>query len=157
MVDPIPAGTTYNNDVTCSSGTCGFDGSNVTWAGSVPIAGDVTVNFSVATVGMGCGTNVTNLVTVDDPDLYGGPVTKSVGTTLIAGTPAPLDGFEVSVPPPGWTETIVYDPGTDPDWSQVMLAHPQQSTPMVALIWPNSTLTAPAVGVWPDCGQVHWT
>jgi uncharacterized repeat protein (TIGR01451 family) len=119
MVDPIPAGTIYNNDVTCSSGTCGFDGTNVTWAGTIAIAGEVTVGFSVDTDGLPCGSIVVNEATLDDPDLFGGPVTRSASTTLVSSTPAPLDGFEVSVPPPGWTETIVYDPGTDPDWSQV--------------------------------------
>ncbi|MEM2935421.1 MAG: choice-of-anchor J domain-containing protein, partial [Candidatus Thermoplasmatota archaeon] len=29
------------------------------------------------------------------------------------------EGFETSVPPPGWTEVIVNDLGTDPDWSWV--------------------------------------
>ena len=29
------------------------------------------------------------------------------------------EGFETSVPPTGWTEEIVNDPGADPDWSQV--------------------------------------
>jgi uncharacterized repeat protein (TIGR01451 family) len=118
MVDPIPAGTTYNNDVTCSSGTCGFDGTNVTWSGSVAVGGDETVSFSVGTAGLPCGTVVVNQAAMGDPGLFGGPVVRSASTSLVGTTPTALDGFEVSVPPPGWTETIVNDPGTDPDWTR---------------------------------------
>ncbi|MCU0291481.1 MAG: DUF11 domain-containing protein, partial [Thermoanaerobaculaceae bacterium] len=118
MVDPIPAGTTYNSDVTCSAGTCGFDGTNVTWSGSVAVGATVTVSFSVDTDSVACGTFVQNQATLSDPTIVGGPVTRSASTKLISAVPTPLDGFETSVPPPGWTETIVNDPGTDPDWTR---------------------------------------
>ncbi|MEM1513476.1 MAG: choice-of-anchor J domain-containing protein, partial [Candidatus Thermoplasmatota archaeon] len=39
------------------------------------------------------------------------------------------EGFETSVPPPGWTEQIVNDPGTDPDWSQVSSGTNPSCTP----------------------------
>ena len=118
LLDPIPAGATYNNDVTCSAGTCGFNGTSVTWSGTVAIASEVAVSFSVGTVGIPCGTALVNQATLNDPGLYGGPVIKSASTTLVGTTPTPLEGFEVSVPPAGWTETIVFDPGTDPDWTR---------------------------------------
>ncbi len=117
MVDPIPTGVTYNNDVACSAGTCGYDGTNVTWAGAVGIGASVAITFSVDTDGAPCGVLV-NEATLDDPGLFAGAVVKSASTMLTASSPTPLDGFEVSVPPPGWTETIVNDPGTDPDWTQ---------------------------------------
>ena len=119
LVDPIPAGTLYNGDVACSSGTCGFDGASVWWFGTVAVGGEETVSFSVSTAGLPCGTVVPNDATLSDPGLLNGPVTKSAFTTLVYAAPFVEEGFEVSVPPPGWTETIVYDPGTDPDWSQV--------------------------------------
>jgi len=37
MVDPVPAGTVYNGDVACSSGSCSFDGTNVLWSGQVAV------------------------------------------------------------------------------------------------------------------------
>ena len=117
MVDPIPASVTYNNDVACSAGMCGYDGTNVTWAGTVGIGASVAITFSVDTDGAPCGVLV-NEATLDDPGLFAGAVVKSASTMLTASSPTPLDGFEVSVPPPGWTETIVNDPGTDPDWTQ---------------------------------------
>ncbi len=117
MVDPIPAGVTYNNDVACSAGLCEYDGTNVTWAGAVGIGASVVITFSVDTDGAFCGSLV-NEATLDDPGLFAGAVVKSASTMLTASSPTPLDGFEVSVPPPGWTETIVNDPGTDPDWTQ---------------------------------------
>ena len=168
MLDPIPAGTTYNGDVTCSAGTCGYDGANVTWAGTVAVGAEVTVGFSVDTDGLPCGALVVNSATMDDPGLYGGPVTKSASTTLVGSTPTPLDGFETSVPPPAWTETIVLDPGTDPDWSQVTVGtyptiNPHSGTYMakynsynqnggIARLWTGaldlSGYAAPAVVFW---------
>ncbi len=118
MADPIPAGTLYNGDVACGTGMCGFDGTSVWWYGTVAAGAQVTITFSVGTEGVPCGVPIVNTATMDDPGLFGGPVSKSASTLPVASTPAPLDGFEISVPPPGWTETIVYDPGTDPDWSQ---------------------------------------
>jgi len=119
MVDPIPAGTTYNADVSCSAGTCGFDGTNVTWSGTLAVAETVTVSFSVGTAGAPCGETIVNVATLADPDLPGGSVTKSASTELVSSTPAPLNGFDdATFPPTGWTETIVNDPGTDPDWSR---------------------------------------
>ncbi len=117
MVDPIPAGVTYNNDVACSAGTCGYSAGSITWDGTVGIGASVAITFSVDTDGAPCGSLV-NEATLDDPDLFAGAVVKSATTMLTASSPTPLDGFEVSVPPPGWTETIVNDPGTDPDWTQ---------------------------------------
>jgi uncharacterized repeat protein (TIGR01451 family) len=119
MVDPIPAGTAYNGDVACTGGTCGFDGTNVTWSGTLPMGGQVDVTFSVNTTGLECGTIVVNEATLDDPGLIGGPVVKTA-STLVTGMINDLvtAGFEDSVPPPGWTETIVLDPGTDPDWTR---------------------------------------
>jgi uncharacterized repeat protein (TIGR01451 family) len=35
LVDPIPVGTVYNNDVACSSGQCWYDSGTVYWAGQV--------------------------------------------------------------------------------------------------------------------------
>ena len=35
LVDPIPAGTVYNDDVACSSGQCWYDNGAVYWAGQV--------------------------------------------------------------------------------------------------------------------------
>ncbi|MEP0774572.1 MAG: PKD domain-containing protein, partial [Acidobacteriota bacterium] len=119
MVDPIPAGTTYNADVTCSAGTCGFDGTNVTWNGTVAVGATVTVSFSVDTDGAACGQLIENQATISDPAVVGGPVTKSASTLITSMINDLLtEGFEVSVPPPGWTETIVNDPGTDPDWTR---------------------------------------
>ena len=119
LLDPIPAGATYvPGTVSCSLGACGFDGTNVTWGGSVAVAGEVTVSFSVDTDGLPCGGVVVNQATLNDPGLFGGAVVKSASTTLVASAPTPLEGFETSVPPPGWTETIVVDPGTDPDWTR---------------------------------------
>ena len=37
MLDPIPAGTVYNGDVACSSGTCYYDGTEIVWYGEVGI------------------------------------------------------------------------------------------------------------------------
>ena len=116
MVDPIPAGTTYNSDVTCSAGTCGFDGSNVTWSGTVAVGETVTISFSVDTDGAPCG-DLVNEATLDDPGLVGGPVTRSASTQLVSLTPTPLDGFEVSVPPAGWTVTDVVL--TTGEWTRV--------------------------------------
>jgi len=120
MVDPLPAGTTYIGDMTCSSGTCSYNAglNQIEWAGSVGVASEVTVDFSVDTDGLPCGSVIVNQATLNDPDLFGGPVVKSASTTLVSTTPTPLEGFEVSVPPAGWTETIVFDPGTDPDWTR---------------------------------------
>ncbi len=117
MVDVIPAGSTYNGDVACTSGTCGFAGGNVTWSGTVPAGGDVTVTFSVDTDGLACG-SVVNQATLDDPGLSGGAVVRSATTGLVSSTPTALEGFEVIVPPAGWTETVIFDPGTDPDWTR---------------------------------------
>ena len=75
----------------------------------------MTVSFSVDTDGVPCGTVVDNQATLDDPGLFGGPVTRSASTKLVGSTPAPLDGFEVSVPPAGWTVTdVVLTPGSGP-------------------------------------------
>ncbi len=119
LVDPIPVGTTYNGDVTCSSGVCSFDGTNITWAGTVAIGGDETVSFSVSTAGLACATSVTNQATMDDPGLLSDPVTRSASTLLVYAPPMVEESFEISVPPDGWGEVIIFDPGTDPDWSQV--------------------------------------
>ncbi len=120
LVDPIPTGTTYNSDVACSAGTCSYNAglNQIEWTGAISVSAAVTVTFSVDTAGMDCGSVVVNEATLDDPDLFEDPVVKTASTSLASLAPTPLEGFEVSVPPAGWTETIVFDPGTDPDWSQ---------------------------------------
>lgn len=48
--------------------------------------------------------------------------------TAVGSAAVLSEGFETSVPPTGWTEEIVIDPGTDPDWSQVASgSHPSCS------------------------------
>ncbi len=155
----------------CSAGSCSYNAgpNQIEWDGNVAVAGEVTVSFSVDTDVVACGTTVVNQATMDDPGLFGGAVTKSASTFLAGGTPLPLDGFEVSVPPPGWTETIVFDPGTDPDWSQVTVGtspaiNPHSGTYMakynsystqsggMARLWTNaldlSAFQAPQVVFW---------
>jgi len=121
LVDPIPTGTTYNSDVACSAGACSYNAglNQIEWTGAISVSAAVTVTFSVDTDGMVCGNVVVNEATLDDPELFEDSVVKTASTSLVSMTPTPLEGFEVSVPPAGWTETIVNDPGTDPDWSQV--------------------------------------
>ncbi len=119
MVDPIPAGTTYVAGSVTGGAVYDAGSNSITWAGDVAVGTPVVISFSVDTDGLPCGSSVVNQATLNDPGLFGGAVVKSATTTLTATAPTPLDGFETSVPPPGWTETIVVDPGTDPDWSQV--------------------------------------
>ncbi len=47
-------------------------------------------------------------------------VEPSAYASIMAATTVFTEGFEISVPPPGWTEEIVNDPGTDPDWVQLI-------------------------------------
>lgn len=117
LIDPIPAGVTYNGDVACSDGTCGFDGTNVTWSGTVAIDATVAVTYSVNTAALSCGDMVVNQATLDDPGLVGDPVVLSA-ETLLTGMVADLltQGFEGGVPPGGWTVTMVADPGNEAYW-----------------------------------------
>ena len=88
-------------------------------AGEQPPENPVTVTFSVTPDGLGCGDIVHNEATITDPGAIG-PVVVAADTMLVAALPLLVEGFEdVNFPPLGWTETIVNDPGTDPDWSQV--------------------------------------
>lgn len=171
MVDPIPAGTTYVvGSVSCSSGTCDYSSGSVTWSGSVAVGATVTVGFSVDTEGAACGETVVNEATLDDPGLAGGPLTRSASTKLVSSTPAPLNGFDdTTFPPTDWTETIVNDPGTDPDWTREIAGTnptiaPHSGTAMArfnsytcpanasARLWTNaldlSGWVAPAVVFW---------
>ncbi|MGV8039660.1 MAG: hypothetical protein AB2L07_06140 [Thermoanaerobaculaceae bacterium] len=119
MVDPIPAGTTYVAGSVTGGASYDSGSNSITWAGTVAVGATVTITFSVDTDGAACGETVVNEATLDDPGLAGGPVTKSASTELVSATPSPLNGFEdAAFPPTGWTETIVNDPGTDPDWTR---------------------------------------
>jgi uncharacterized repeat protein (TIGR01451 family) len=123
LVDPLPTDTTcVPMSVTCSSGICLHNDAleRIEWSGTVPAAGTVTVTFVVDTGAVPCGVVVTNTAVIDDPDMTGGPVTV-VATTRVAETQAAVDeSFTgTTFPPGGWSEELVIDPGTDPDWSRV--------------------------------------
>jgi uncharacterized repeat protein (TIGR01451 family) len=76
-----------------------------------------TVSFSVMPEAA-CGTTYFNEATIDDPQILD-PVLVSASTAVwdYLGMTESFDGE--TFPPAGWTEAIVYDPGTDPDWSRV--------------------------------------
>jgi uncharacterized repeat protein (TIGR01451 family) len=108
LVDPIPVGTTYNDDVTCTAGSCSFDGENVVWNGTLAPAEEVVVTFSVWTDDLPCGTNVVNQATLDDPDLFGGPVVKTASTSLTSVAPALTESFDgATFPPTGWGQDYI--------------------------------------------------
>jgi uncharacterized repeat protein (TIGR01451 family) len=97
LVDPIPAGTTYNDDVACDAGVCGYSAifNRVEWFGVVPVAGEVTLSFTVGIAGLHCGEIINNQATIDDPGMIIEPVIKSTSTTLVS-TFYYLEDFEAN-------------------------------------------------------------
>ncbi len=110
MVDPLPAGLIYNNDVTCSVGSCGFDGglNQVNWDGVVPVAGDVTISFSALAPDVPCGVPIVNTATMDDPGLLYGAVARSASTFPIAFLATLQESFDnATFPPAGWVQQYI--------------------------------------------------
>jgi uncharacterized repeat protein (TIGR01451 family) len=61
LTDPLAAvldDADYNGDATASGGTATFSSSNVTWTGTVPAAGSVTITYSVTVHGTATGDQV---------------------------------------------------------------------------------------------------
>jgi hypothetical protein len=100
MTDTIPLGTTFNNDVVCSAGTCSYDSSNsqVLWTGDLGIGASAVVTFSVDTDSALCGSLV-NTVQIENPD--SGPVTnKSATTQMVTALPYMVESFDGATFPP---------------------------------------------------------
>jgi hypothetical protein len=95
MVDPIPLGANYNNDVICSAGTCGFNAvtNTVFWHGSVDAQEDVEVQFSVNPNPGLCGV-IVNQATITDPEAPA-PVTVEA-TTEVVGPALNFQNFEAT-------------------------------------------------------------
>lgn len=123
MVDVLPPDTTYvAASVTCTSGVCSYNAglNQIEWAGTLALAETVTVSFAVDTAAVACGAALTNTAVIDDPELIFDPVSVSATTRVVSIIAGVDESFaDTTFPPLGWTEEIVVDPGTDPDWSRV--------------------------------------
>ena len=131
MTDTIPVGTTYNGDVSCTSGSCWFENGIVYWNGQVigppmterdlayrlegTVVGEepenpVIVTFSVTPDNPVCGLTIANEAVISDPDAFA-PVTVSAVTDVweMIEINESFDGE--TFPPIGWTE-IHTDTGT---------------------------------------------
>ena len=122
MVDPLPVDTTFVvGSVSCTDGSCAYNDvlDQIEWGGLVPVAGSVTVTFSVDTDAVPCGAAVVNSAVIDDPGLIGDPVIVSTETLVVSTFPVLTEGFEDAVfPPAGWGQDAL-PPNTTDYWTQV--------------------------------------
>jgi uncharacterized repeat protein (TIGR01451 family) len=115
VTDVLPAGTSYVNAVTCTSGACNYADGKITWTGALAINAGVKIIFAVDTDAAACG-NLVNSATITDTAMTGVKVIQA-NTLLIGGVPLLNEGLETTTfPPTGWTTTNVT--GTTNLWSR---------------------------------------
>ena len=61
ITDVLPSNITYNTDLVCNFGTCGYSGNVITWYGNIPAANVLSLDYSVqVNTGLADGTQITN-------------------------------------------------------------------------------------------------
>jgi len=115
MTDALPAGVTYDGNLSCTSGSCNYDTptNSVLWSGVVTNTESVTVEFTAELSGT-CGSVITNTAVISDP-LTAAPVTVNAVTEIYDAVYLNED-FEGGFPPAGWYITATH--GTTMTWDR---------------------------------------
>lgn len=111
LTDTIPAGTAYvPGSVSCSSGSCTYDGAAqaINWTGSIGVEQTVTVSFAVVLGDAACNSVIANSATLAHPEGIHSPVTLTHETTawdnffFASDFESDDGGFVANTPPGAW-------------------------------------------------------